>query len=195
MAEFPAPTDNDRVRINNLDNLQRRAGEVISQMLGSDFLANLVTEKPAHPGSIKLWGFEPTDGREYDGYMQIGLCSDGSEWLTEVTHHTKGESWEIKTFIGDNSKQNLYATFSTERGIRIDTKLSIENLRRIVLERALSGKISGAESETLLQGLGILFVKEKDLQKQRRDPQFQILTDALFTSDPKTSHITLHLPV
>lgn len=194
--EMPAPVDSDQTRINRLNDLQIKVQEIISRELGSAFLANLVAGKPEGfvLNPVELTGSGAFEKEKYDSYSRRGTSLiDNSTWYTEASHSLDGKQWNIKTFFGQ--KQHLYATPGYRGKICVDSTLSIENLRRIVLERAISGKITGAESEVLLQGLGILFVKEKDLQEQQEDPKFQILIDALFTPDSKTSDINLHLPI
>jgi hypothetical protein len=192
MTENPVPVDTDQTRINNLDVLQTKAREAIAKKLGSDFLANLITGKPADSklNPVKLWWLNPTDSREEDGFTQGGVCSDNSNWLTEVAHSTNGRSWSIKTFIGD---QNLDATLSLDGRIRVGANLSIENLRQITLERTKNSKIAESSSNVLLAELDILSEGEKDLQE--RNPKFQMLIPVIFLPAPEVSWAELHRPI
>jgi hypothetical protein len=141
MTEKMAPVDDDQARINNLNELQKKASDVIARKIGSQPLANLVI-RDQFDSSLKLEvpklkQLNPDNLEGYDGYTQEGIhyqpfpMGEGyieENWKTDVTHYGGG-CWSIKTDCGERK----FVAFCNTRGeVEVKATLSLSECYYIV---------------------------------------------------------------
>jgi hypothetical protein len=143
MGEFPAPVDvdNDKVRMERLDALQRDAHWAILKKIGSQQLADRVIKRELDSSfrlnPPKLISQNP-DNPGTDGYTQEGIYEQpfptGGEgsieqpWKTEVVHYGGG-CWRIETDFGDSK---FVAISNSNREVEVKAMISLSECYYIV---------------------------------------------------------------
>lgn len=200
MAEKLAPVDKNRLRIEDLNKLQKEAWWTIVKKMGSQSLANAVIVKSPSSkfklGEPKLISLNP-DNNEYDGFTQKGIhyqlsSADGrrakrvtrENWNTDIVH-SAGGCWIIKTNCGE---RKFFASCNPKKEIEIKATLSLDECLRIINECKKTDK----NRQRYLDEHVFLYLAELRSNQLGNDVNEEIIS-ATFSSIPGESKI--HLPM